>query len=116
MDLHDVFGVVEVNDVNIEDEDSRAGDEVSCRGRESSRASKIFKGDGRREELTHSVSSVGQVGRDGHRDLLASAQAQQGFVHTLYHVAHPHVCVVGAVSLVAGKESVWLRLPDQFMK
>lgn len=58
-----------------------------------------------REELTHSVTTVGQVRRDSHRDLLPSAQAQQGFVHTLDHVAHPDVSVVGAVSLVADKET-----------
>lgn len=33
-DLHGVFRVVEVNDVNVKDQNGRAGDEVSCSGRE----------------------------------------------------------------------------------
>lgn len=66
---------------------------------------KIFKDAGGREELTHSVSPVGQVRRDSHGDLLPGAQAQQGFVHTLDHVAHANVSVVGAVSLVAAEET-----------
>lgn len=47
-DLHGVLRVVEVNDVNVKDQNGRAGDEVSCGGREGGRrershAEKIFK-------------------------------------------------------------------------
>lgn len=73
--------------------------------RERSRAEKIFQGLLRREELTHSVSPVSQVRRHGDGDPLPSAQAQQGFVHTLDHVAQADVSVVGAVPLVADKQT-----------
>lgn len=33
-DLHGVFGVVEINDVDVKDEDGRAGNEISCSRRE----------------------------------------------------------------------------------
>lgn len=34
LDLHGVFGVVEINDVDVKDENGRAGNEISCSRRE----------------------------------------------------------------------------------
>lgn len=50
--------------------------------------------------LTDSRLPVGQVGRDGDPPPLPRAQALQGLVHPLDHVAQTHVGVVGAVALV----------------
>lgn len=56
-------------------------------------------------ELTDTVSSICQVRRNSDPPLLSCAQALQGFVHPLDHVSHADVSVVGAVSLVADRET-----------
>lgn len=39
LDLHGVFGVVEIDDVNVKDENGRAGNEISCSRREREKIS-----------------------------------------------------------------------------
>lgn len=48
--------------------------------------------------------------RDGDPSLLSYAQPLQGFVHPSDHISHADVSVIGAVSLVAVKRSVKLRV------
>ncbi len=61
-------------------------------------------------KLTDSVFTVRQVRWDGNPSLLSYAQSLQGFVHPSDHISHADVGVVGAVSLVAGKGSIKLKL------
>lgn len=112
-DVDRVFRVVEINDVNVKDQNSRARNEVSYKKRKLTGKrggllvhSKCPLNVPECVKLTNSIFAVRQVRRDGNPSLLSYAQSYQGFVHPSDHISHADVSVIGAVSLVADKASV----------
>lgn len=103
-----VFGVVEINDMNVKDEHSRARNEVSYSGTKklAGQCCKVF---GlflnACVKLTYSSSTIRHVRRDDNPSLLSYAKPLQGFIHPLDHISLADVRVIGAVSLVADKET-----------
>lgn len=113
--LDGVFWVVEINNVNVKDQHSRARDEVIYSDTEEL-AGKLLR---RLQnlnlcyvKLTNSIFSIRHMRRDDDPSLLSCAQTLQGFIHPLDHVSHPDVSVICAVPLVADRETLLISYKD----
>lgn len=92
--------------MNVKDQHSRARNEVSCSGTNKLPGREVF---GLLFNAcvkpTYSSFTIRHVRRDDDPSLLSHAKPLQGFIHPPDHVSHADVSVVGAVPLIAGKET-----------
>lgn len=104
-DLHRIFGVVEVNDMDVKDQNSRAGDEFSCGGNTEIIWTELLnEPKTTHTRLTDSCFAVRHVRRDGYPPLLSRAQTLQGLIHPLDHISQANVRVIGAVALITDEK------------